>query len=60
MVKLNFCLSVDADKIQVGRPERRRRWRRDDVNTEFDERDLAELVRQNMRANNVYVPAGYR
>ena len=49
---------IEASR-QSGR-RRRQRGINDDNGTKFDERHLAELVRQNMRANNVYVPTGYR
>ena len=56
-------MTIYADKIQAGRWQRIRRRKfciDEDKNIEFDERHLAELVRRNMRANNVYVPTGYR
>jgi len=52
-----------ADVIPDARRQRAPRWLQTcNSNDKFDERRLAQLVRQNMRANNVYVglPAGYR
>ena len=60
---MNFLSVCYADNIEAGRRQRDLRRPRvigDDKNIKFDERHLAELVRQNMRANNVYVPSGYR
>jgi len=55
-----FFLYVYAGKIETSR----RRPSVDDdknhqKNEEFDKHQLAELISQNMRANNVYVPTSH-
>jgi len=56
-------LFLYADVIPDGRRQRAARWLQTcNSNDQFDERRLGQLVRQNMRDNNVYVglPAGHR